>query len=342
MRLVIAHGDPRKRAGLARLLDEEGHDVLALATGADVIALVRTEPPDLVVLATVLPDMEGIEVVGDLRMMDEARVIPLVLVADEATDEIGVVQGLLAGADDFVSPITRSAELVARIRVQLRNKRDREMLARAQTERLALLDAARTCSLTGLANRRAVDEALAAGFESSRSALLLIADVDHFKTVNDTWGHAVGDEVLRALAKTLKRLARGDDLVGRYGGEEFVAIIRDAPPERHAAIAERFVRGVREARLPEGLGPTSITVSIGWASWDGTRPVPHMALFFATADRGLYAAKRAGRDCAVRGEPPQENQPETTGLARRPISQRASVLPEGDRNTRRASAGGLR
>lgn len=310
-RVLVVHEDEGRCADLAATLLEEGHEVIVLCETAGVLETVRRRPPDLVLLGTHFPESSGLEVLGDLRMVDELRLVPVLLLPPEDADEDAVVHGLLAGADDVFTSRHRMRELSARVAVQLRNRRDRDLLRTAQKERVELLDAARTDALTGLGNRRAADEMLALALEGTSSLLLLVIDIDHFKRINDTWGHSVGDEVLRAVGGVLRKQARGNDQVARYGGEEFIVVIRDAPIERHQVIAERFHRMVRSLKLPEGLGPQSITASIGAATWQPSSPWPSAAVVFSAADAALYAAKREGRDRVVFAREEEVASPET-------------------------------
>jgi diguanylate cyclase (GGDEF)-like protein len=319
-RVLVAIGDPDARGEIADALAARGHVVTELSHCTDLVDRVRETLPDLVLVETTLDDGGGLEALGDLRMLDAARIMPIVLFSRQIMDEEDVVRGLLAGADDHVVGTHRMRELVARVDVQLRNRRDRDLLRRAEREKTRLMDDALTDPLTGVGNRRAADVALARVLEGAETALLMVVDVDHFKRVNDTWGHAAGDEVLRVLGRTLSRLARDGDTIARYGGEEFVVLIREAPLRTHRGIAERFLQGIRNMRIPPGVGPPRVTASIGAASWsrggwsptslDGSSdpllPPPEAwsgelggQALFALADRSLYQAKRSGRDAIV-------------------------------------------
>ena len=314
-RVLVAIGDETVREVVAEALSFRGHVVWHAEELLGLVERVRAAKPDLVLLDTSVEDGEAIELLGDIRMLDPLRLVPVVLFSPVPTDEDEVVRGLLAGADDHVQGVGRLRELVARIDVQLRNRRDRDLLRSAQKERSRLLDDALTDPLTGVGNRRAADLALARALLEAQTALVMVVDVDHFKRVNDTFGHAAGDEVLRALGRALGRLARDGDSIARYGGEEFVVVIRDAPERSHRAITERFLIGIRNLRLA-GTGPQRITASIGAASWTraGWSIVPGGPpsaappewdgaagghALFELADRCLYRAKRSGRDAIV-------------------------------------------
>ena len=297
-RILISSPEGGLLSSVRSTLLDEGHEVVLHRDARSLVAAVLEERVDLVLLDVDGPFEQALEAVGDLRMVDEGRLVPLMLASCSGRDEFDVVRGLLAGADDFLTG-TRVRELAARVLVQLRNRRDRELLRYAERERGELHNAAWTDPLTGLGNRRAADHFLKEALVGSESVLVMITDLDHFKHVNDTWGHAAGDRVLQTVGAALRRMARDGDQVARFGGEEFLVVIRDAPTERHRAIAERLLGSVRSLSLPPGVGPTSITASVGAVSWsasDGVLPVTEL---FRRADESLYEAKRTGRDRLV-------------------------------------------
>ncbi|MBN8614140.1 MAG: diguanylate cyclase [Deltaproteobacteria bacterium] len=328
-RVLLCMGDGEIRDRILDVLEDEGHAVCLLPQLDGILEAVRLTLPDLVLLAASLPDGSGLEVVGDLRMLDPFRLMSIGVIAQEPLDEESVSHCLLGGADDVLDS-WRLLELSSRVAVQLRNRRDRDLLRSAQKERVQLIDDMHTDPLTTVRNRRAADRALAEPLDEDVSALLLVIDIDHFKRVNDTYGHAAGDEVLRAVGARLGRLARDGDVVARYGGEEFVVLIRNAPTITHRAIAERFHEGIRSLRLRSTSGPPRVTVSVGAVSLapsssdavDPGRPRTLQPLF-EDADRLLYHAKRTGRDRVVIapfGESPvlEPARPSTFPLERAP------------------------
>jgi two-component system cell cycle response regulator len=300
--VLVASTCPKRRGRLLAALLAEGHAVDVVERLDPFVDRVRARPPDLVILEACLDEDPALELLSELRVLDPVHLVPVIVVARRAPEE-AVVRALLAGADDVITHPNRLRELVARAAAQLRNRRDRDLLRTAQKERTQLIDDAYTDPLTGLGNRRAADRSLEANLGGLESLLVMVVDVDHFKRVNDTWGHAVGDEVLRAIGRCLRRAARDGDEVARFGGEEFVVVIRDAPVKSHRAIGERFLRALRAMSLPPDLGPPRVTASIGAVSW--TRPaadgpsVPQIDVLFENADKALYQAKRGGRDALV-------------------------------------------
>lgn len=274
-------------------------------TCAGGLELALAEEYELIVISLTLMREDGLRLCSQLRSHEKTRQIPILLLADE-TDMDRVAKGLELGANDYlIKPIDRN-ELLARTRTQVRRKRYQDKL-RANYE--ASLSMALTDSLTGLFNRRYLSAHLprlldrSGGNNKPVSALLF--DIDHFKIVNDTWGHGVGDEVLKEVAQRASRNLRNFDLVARLGGEEFVVIMPDTDGTQAMAVAERLRRRIAEEpfAVSAPVGKIDVTISIGvaLADWnldaDG-KPESGDALL-RRADTALYQAKRSGRNRVV-------------------------------------------
>jgi diguanylate cyclase (GGDEF)-like protein/putative nucleotidyltransferase with HDIG domain len=208
----------------------------------------------------------------------------------------------LAGADDFLTLDGRPLELRARIRVQLRNRRDREILVRVQVERDALRREARLDPLTGVLNRRSFESTLFSQLALREPFALMFLDVDHFKSVNDKFGHDVGDVVLQAVADRMRRSVRDGDTCARFGGEEFVILARTVTSDLAIQVADRHRRAIEALLFPQLLG-RQVTVSIGVAVFDPAQPDPSPEALVARADHAVYEAKRAGRNRVVLASP---------------------------------------
>jgi two-component system cell cycle response regulator len=259
-----------------------------------------------------LPEISGFEICGDLRMMDETRLTPIILITSAFQDEQSVVRGLLSGADDYVVTPFRLDELRARVRVQLRNRRDRETLQWVKAERASLKSAAMTDALTGLSNRRAADAVLDRALEGCEPILAVLVDIDHFKQINDTHGHAAGDGIIAEVAGALNVCARTGDVAARYGGDEFLVIVRGAALAVADRIGQRYLAAIRKILLAprQGLSngnrasqasesaTANLSVSIGIAGTTGDTLVERGVLL-SGADEALYEAKRLGRDRVV-------------------------------------------
>src|SRR5918997_515522 len=192
-----------------------------------------------------------------------------------------------AAGDGLLERIVRDAELLTRVQAAGRTKGLQEEIV-AQAERLeALLF---EDPLTGLANRRSILTHLTGLVSGARRhhrpLAVAMIDVDHFKAVNDTQGHAVGDRILAAVARAMRGNLRAEDQLGRIGGEEFLALLPDADARAATAVTEKLRTSVLE---------TGVTVSIGWAAWDGETADE----LLGRADEALYTAKQRGRDCVV-------------------------------------------
>jgi len=298
-RILVIDDDDARRGMLVRLFTFEGYEVDSLPGASEVLTHIAQRPPDLILLDVLMPGIGGLEVCGEIRMMDHLRLTPIILISAAIGDEESVVRGLLAGADDYFVTPNRLSELRARVRVQLRNRRDRELLEAARAQRDDYRNAALTDALTGLPNRRAADLALASAILSGEPLVLLLLDVDHFKRVNDTHGHAQGDVVLRELGRTLRNTARSKDEVARFGGEEFIVIARGAPSSAAQLVGERYRQAVAGLRFPDGCPIPSVTISVGAAAYDGTRGCVSGAEIVGRADAALYEAKRSGRNRVV-------------------------------------------
>ena len=302
-RVLVVEPETARRLELRSLLEHEGYDCVFLPDGDELLRLTAEYEPDLILLAADLPGGSGLELVGDLRAMDPRVHFPVILLGTAAGEE-EVARGLLAGADDFVPDPERQQELRARIRVQLRNKRFYDALERVRNERDNLRRDSQTDPLTGLLNRRSLQAEVTARCEAKERFGVLFMDLDHFKSVNDRFGHEMGDRVLVAVASVLKTALRPGDVVGRYGGEEFVAVVAGAGPESARLVAERLRRAI-EAMLPPKGGPTKLTLSIGTTVYDPRQSDERTEELLHRADMALYAAKRTGRNRVVLVAPGQ-------------------------------------
>jgi two-component system cell cycle response regulator len=284
------------RALVRRVLVGGGHTVVEAAGGADALALCRERQPDVVLLDVEMPEMSGWEVLAAMKADPGTSNVPVVFLTGRS-DTADMVDGLRLGAHDYLRKPCPPAELLARVHAAARVKRLQDEL-RQRNQELDLMS--RTDALTGLRNRRHVEEYLARVTSLARRhaepVAVLLADVDHFKSVNDGHGHEAGDAVLREVAGRLVGSVRLEDMVGRWGGEEFLAVLPNTPAQGAAELAERLRRVVaaEPCRLPGG-GHLTATVSIGCAA----SLVDDAATLVRSADAALYQAKEAGRNRVV-------------------------------------------
>ncbi len=254
---------------------------------------------DVVVISLELQDFDGLRLCSQIRTLDRTRHLPILLVMQPEDDQ-RLLRGLDLGVNDYVQRPIDGNELVARVATQVRRKRYGEKLR--DNVQLSVTMAI-TDPLTGLYNRRYMESHLAtlvgqAG-ETGRSLSLLVLDIDHFKAVNDTHGHDVGDEVLREFSGRVRRAVRGIDLVCRLGGEEFVVVMPETDLAHGIGVGERIRQAIATEAFAcdENGAALNITVSIGIAAIEHAEDTSDSLL--KRADRALYAAKREGRNRVV-------------------------------------------
>lgn len=253
---------------------------------------------ELVLISMALDPFDPLRIASQMRSADPTRTLPLILIADDG-DRARVVRGLEIGINDFINrPIERN-ELRARVRTQIRRFRYAKELRRSLTDTMTL---AVTDQLTGLYNRRYFERHLAAllgrAREQKREMAMMIIDLDHFKAVNDSWGHMFGDQVLKEFADRLRRNIRGVDMPCRLGGEEFVVLMPDTDLGQAQGVAERVRCAVAEKPFfCAGETAAHVTVSVGLAMNENPADSPEDLL--KRADIALYRAKREGRNRVV-------------------------------------------
>jgi two-component system, cell cycle response regulator len=303
---VLVVEDSRTQADwLAQVLVREGYTVSIAQDGREAIRRVRTEPVDLVLLDMILPDMDGLQVLRVIKARSDEQFVPVILLSVKS-DLDSRVAGLRIGADDFLAKPFADAEIQARAAAMLRIKslQDQLRAAKGQLEKLSITD-----GLTGLYNHRHFEERLAEEFRRSQRytdpVSLIMLDLDHFKDVNDRYGHPFGDRVLRETAELLRTSTRDPDICARYGGEEFAIILPKTHLQGALAVAERTVRSLRAKTYSSGEAALlRVTASLGVAFYP-SKDVTSPELLVKFADEALYRAKREGRDtiCLFQAQP---------------------------------------
>jgi diguanylate cyclase (GGDEF)-like protein len=299
MRLLIAEDHMQTCRLLQTLLTRWGFQPVAVADGLAALEALRApDAPRLALLDWGLPGMDGIEVCRRLRQDPDRPYTYIVLLTGQGRKE-DMLDGLDAGADDFLVKPVDAHELSARLNAGRRIVALQEQLLAAQRQ---LREQASRDSLTGLWNRAAIldilDRELARARREQAAVGVVMADLDHFKRVNDTYGHLAGDEVLRQAARRLLGVLRPYDTVGRYGGEEFLLVLPGCDAQVTLTLAERLCRYMAAEPLEcEGL-PLTVTVSLGLTASGGTEPA---GALLRAADAALYRAKAAGRNRVALG-----------------------------------------
>ena len=306
---VLVVEDDEQMMRLTRFhLERAGYSVLSAASSEEGLELALGRTPQLVVADWVMPGMSGIALCEALRRTEVGRKMYILIVtAREDDDE--AVKAFGSGADDYIVKPFNPRILLARIRAGERMIVMREQVEAAERARLRqvaelgiltrkLRAAALTDSLTDLPNRRYAMERLKQEWDSSqrtkRPLSVLMIDIDHFKQVNDVYGHEVGDTVLSKVGRLMRDQMRGGDVLSRLGGEEFLSINVSAELEEAVVAAERIRRGVAELIIHTPAGPISVTVSIGVA--ERTPQMQGLDDLLRAADEALYIAKTLGRD----------------------------------------------
>lgn len=292
-KILIAEDDPVSQRMLQSFLTKWGYEIIAVSSGTEALRVLEgPDAPPLAVLDWMMPGMEGPEICREIRK-DPERPYTYVLLLTARTQKEDLLKGLEAGADDYLTKPFDVQELRARLHVGRR-------ILDLQHHLLAATDELRFRAshdmLTGIPNRGTILEAVnrerARQIRDGGSFGVILADLDHFKAVNDTHGHLAGDIVLKEAACRMRACVRSYDSVGRYGGEEFLIVVPTGDGNSTAAVAERVRQAISEKPVMTESGPISVTASLGIAvSID--RDAKEV---LRSADEALYCAKARGRN----------------------------------------------
>lgn len=298
MRILIAEDDPISSRVLQAYLNKWGYEVIVTHDGQEAWkALQQKDAPKLAVLDWMMPAMDGIEVIRRLRE-DSERPYVYVLLLTAKGQKQDIIWGLEKGADDYLTKPFDAHELQARIRTGKRILDLQEQLIAAGE---ALRQEATHDHLTGFWNRTGILDILqrecARSLRTGSALAVVMADLDHFKRINDTLGHLAGDEVLREVSGRMQASVRSYDSIGRYGGEEFVIILPDCEAPSALQQAERLRMDVAKKPVQAAGTELSVTLSLGIAASTQAPWEDYQALLRA-ADSALYRAKAAGRNQA--------------------------------------------
>ncbi len=299
MKVLIADDDDVLRHILEASLSKWGYEVVTAKNGIEAWRILQSsDAPQLVILDWIMPGMDGVAVCREIRQLEDAPYIYVLLLTSKHRKE-DVIAGLEAGADDYISKPFDPQELKVRLRA---GRRILDLQAELVAARENLRYQATHDGLTGLLNRTAAIEALHTELERANrqgtSLCLMLADIDHFKTVNDTYGHTTGDAVLCEATHRMRASVRGYDIVGRYGGEEFLIILPGCDAESAKGQADRIrtLTTDEPVRLPHRT--ISFTISIGTAVAHSPG-LDDIDSLIQAADTALYEAKMQGRNRVV-------------------------------------------
>jgi len=294
-RILIVDDDVRSATRLAQWLASVHQQPVIATTPQAAHAELAGEPFDLMIVSLTMADADGLRLCSQTRSADRTRHLPIVVLA-EPGNEARLLRALDMGVNDYIMRPLDENELLARARTQVKRKRYSDHLRNRLEESI---EASVIDPLTGLHNRRYMETHLSTLVEeargSGRSLSVLLADIDHFKQINDTYGHDAGDVVLKEFSARFRRNTRGIDLACRYGGEEFLVIMPDTPMARAYQIGERLRVSIAADAfsIRPGLG-IHITASVGLATLEREDDTPETV--FRRADSALFDAKRRGRN----------------------------------------------
>lgn len=268
------------RKTLVRILKRENYDVNTASNGQEALENIYKWLPDIVILDVKMPVMDGIEVCRRIKTNHKFSFIYVIMLTMK-TDAVNEVEGLDAGADDYIAKPFHPKVLLARVRSGLRVAKEKQN---------ASLDA-----LTGLHNRRVFEMFLnqekAKSARYGRPLSLIVMDLDHFKKVNDTYGHFTGDSVLKTVAEILKNQTRASDLPARWGGEEMVVLLPETDLDGAKSVAESLRGKIESQEFPDA---GRVTASFGVACMSDEN-----SDLFGAADKAMYLAKTSGRNKVV-------------------------------------------
>lgn len=294
-KVLVADDSAVYRKLMEQTLDPAQYPILFAKTGHSAVRLFEQHHPALVITDWMMPDFTGIELCRQIRANPQASYTYIIIVTSVSEKE-NVVKGLAAGADDYLTKPFHPDELSARVAV---GRRIVDLQRQIETKNQLLQELALTDALTGLPNRRAIegwaDRQLSGAARHNFPFWVVMADLDNFKSVNDTYGHDVGDTVLKAFGEILKANSRRSDICGRIGGEEFLMVLTHADERNVRTVVERILNQLRQCRFSIGDETITVTASFGVSGFHGKVP-PAFAKLVSQADKALYSAKRAGRN----------------------------------------------
>jgi diguanylate cyclase (GGDEF)-like protein len=301
IRVLVADDSAVSRKLVEHTLSEKRYSLVFAKSGRETIDLFALHHPALVIVDWVMPDLTGIEICKHIRSKTQASYTYIILLTAKSAKE-SVVEGLAAGADDYLTKPFHPEELIARVGVGLRIM---ELQREIEVKNTLLQELALTDSLTSLPNRRAIEDWAARQLSGAArygfSFWVALADLDHFKSVNDTHGHDAGDTVLKAFSQILKAKSRRSDICGRIGGEEFLFVLTHSTEEDAKRVVESIRAELEATKFDFNGNCLTVTASFGLAGFAGTRP-PDFNRLIAQADLALYSAKRLGRNRVEVGE----------------------------------------
>ncbi|MBU1863065.1 MAG: diguanylate cyclase [Candidatus Omnitrophica bacterium] len=293
LRAIIADDSDFLRKHLKKVLERNGITVVGVAKdGLEVLEKAESKLPDIILLDIHMPEMDGYRTCRHLQQRDKTKDIPVLFLTGSAEEE-SIVTGLAIGAQGYITKPYKEKELIARIHSAVKIEESKRQIATA-----ALTD-----TLTGLYNRRfliqRLKEEISRAKRKNRSLACAMIDIDFFKKINDTYGHDIGDYVLKELAEVVVTNVRGYDIIVRFGGEEFIALFPETNSAEALQVCKRICTKVETHEFKKGEEKISVTVSIGVFCSVETEVFDDEERYIKCADEALYKAKAAGRNRVV-------------------------------------------
>jgi diguanylate cyclase (GGDEF)-like protein len=301
--LLIVDDNPDNIQLAARALKDEGYRLSYAESGGEMLEKCRAGNFDLLLLDVMMPEMDGYEACRRVKEIPGYEMVPVIFLTAKA-DKSSVIEGFDAGGVDYIMKPFYGQELRMRVRTHLALKQYRDRLDSLNQE---LYHRATEDALTGMYNRRMMSDYL--DYEINRAVrtggtlAVLLADIDHFKAVNDTHGHDCGDAVLQQIASVLRGNLRDQDIVARWGGEEFLVLLPDTDAAGALTVAEHLRSRVETRSLSCGGAALSITMTFGAAEYS---PEKERTQLVKEADLALYQGKRQGRNRSQSYSPDSE------------------------------------
>jgi len=294
-RILAVDDSPIYRKLVDQSLSKDYYPLLFAKNGREALDVFAEHRPSIVITDWTMPDISGIELCQQIRRDFQEHYAYLILLTSHTNKE-QVVEGLAAGADDYLTKPFHPGELVARVGV---GRRMIELHRQVEAKNRQLEELALTDPLTGLPNRRAIglwaSRQISAAARHDFPFWVVMADLDHFKRVNDTYGHEAGDSVLKGFAEVLKTNTRQSNICGRLGGEEFLLILTHVDEEQARTAIERIRKRFEALEFSFAGGTTRVTASFGVAELHGSE-TPELCALLNRADVALYSAKNRGRN----------------------------------------------
>jgi two-component system cell cycle response regulator len=303
LQVLVVDDSPVYRKLVEHALDGSPYSLLFAKSGREALELFARYLPAIVISDWMMPDLSGLDLCQRLRA-DVHRGYTYIILLTSIAEKNNVVKGLAAGADDYLTKPFDPGELLARIGV---GRRIIDLHRQIDAKNKLLEEMAHTDPLTGLPNRRAIEDWAARQLRgAARHGFpywVVLADLDSFKSINDTHGHVGGDALLQQFAGILKTVIRSSDICGRLGGDEFLLVITHVETDSIIKTVERFREKMAEKQFEIGNEKVTITASFGIAGFSG-KEILDFTTLVRRADKALYAAKRAGRNL-IKIEPEQ-------------------------------------